>query len=74
MLKVPPIDQKRMVTFINHFTINTVNFLNDFMTTVESRFVELESKMRTIESSLMIVEAKVSARDGYILLPFEKVL
>lgn len=59
LIKVPPIDQKRMVAFINHFTITTVTFLNNFMTNVESRFVELESKLRGVESSLLIVEAKV---------------
>lgn len=57
--EVPPIDQKRMVAFINHFIVNTVTFLNEFMRNVESKFIEFESKLQTIEASLQIVEAKV---------------
>lgn len=68
--KVPPIDQKRMVTFINQFTISTVKFLNEFMTNVESRFVELESKLRDVETSLLIVEAKVCISDCYVIMSF----
>lgn len=57
--EVPPIDQKRMVAFINEFIISTVSFLNEFMTNIETKFVEFELKMQKIEASLMIVEAKV---------------
>lgn len=48
-----------MVAFINHFIVNTVTFLNDFMANIESKFIEFESKLQNIESSLTIVEAKV---------------
>lgn len=57
--EVPPIDQKRMVAFINEFITSTVNFLNEFMKNTEEKFVEFELKMQKIEASLMIVEAKV---------------
>lgn len=56
---MPPIEQKRMVAFINHFIVNTVSFLNEFLANVESKFVEFESKLQNIEASLQIVEAKV---------------
>lgn len=58
-IEVPPIDQKRMVAFINEFIITTVSFLNEFMTNIETKFVEFELKLQKIEASLMIVEAKV---------------
>lgn len=57
--EVPPIEQKRLVAFINEFIISTVTFLNEFMTNVESKFVDFELKMQKIEASLLIVEAKV---------------
>lgn len=57
--EVPPIEQKRMVAFINEFIISTVTFLNEFMKNVETKFVEFELKMQKIEASLLIVEAKV---------------
>lgn len=57
--EVPPIEQKRMAAFINEFITSTVTFLNDFMTKCENKFVEFEQKMQRIESSLLIVEAKV---------------
>lgn len=59
IFEIAPIEQKRLVAFINEFIISTVNFLNEFMTNVESKFVEFELKMQKIEASLLIVEAKV---------------
>lgn len=64
--EVPPIDQKRMVAFINEFIVSTVSFLNQFMTNCETKFVEFELKMQKIEASLLIVEAKVP---NFILHP-----
>lgn len=72
---MPPIEQKRMVAFINNFIVNTVTFLNEFMANVESKFIEFESKLQTIELSLQIVEAKVFINHHIILnrceCPFE---
>ncbi|XP_031619327.1 WASH complex subunit 3 [Contarinia nasturtii] len=59
--QVPPIEQKRLVAFINEFIISTVTFLNEFMTNVESKFVDFELKMQKIEASLLIVEAKMAS-------------
>lgn len=58
-LKVPPIDQKRIVAFINHFVINTVEFLNKFAVNCETKFIDFESKLHKVEASLAILEAKV---------------
>lgn len=60
--KVPPIEQKRMAAFINHFVVTTTEFLNEFIANVESKFIELETKLRFVESSLLIVESKVCER------------
>lgn len=57
--KVPSIDQKRMLAFINHFILNTVDFLNKFIANCETKFIEFDTKLQKIESSLVIVESKV---------------
>lgn len=56
---MPAIDQKRIVAFINHFVVNTVTFLNQFALNCETKFVDFESKLMQMESSLSILESKV---------------
>lgn len=48
-----------MQTFLNEFLITTTNFLNGFVSDVDERFYEFESKLSKIEGSLLIIEAKV---------------
>lgn len=48
-----------MQTFLNEFLITTTNFLNGFVSDVDDRFYEFESKLSKIEGSLLIIEAKV---------------
>lgn len=57
--KVPPIDQKRIVAFINHFVIKTAEFLNKFAVNCETKLIAFESKLHKVEASLAILEAKV---------------
>lgn len=57
--KVPSIEQKRMLAFINHFILNTVDFLNKFIANCETKFIEFDTKLQKVESSLLIVESKV---------------
>lgn len=57
--QVPPIDQKRIVAFINHFVVNTVAFLNKFAVNCETKFIDFDSKLHKVEASLAILEAKV---------------
>lgn len=52
--------QKRMLAFINHFVIKTVQFLNNFANECETKLINYEMKMQTIEASLKILETKVS--------------
>lgn len=48
-----------MLAFVNHFLINSCEFLNDFVLKCESKFIELERKLQKVEVSLTILEAKV---------------
>ncbi|XP_053684515.1 WASH complex subunit 3 [Sabethes cyaneus] len=59
--ELPPTNQKRMVAFINHFILTTVNFLNRFATDCESKLIAHEHKMQSLEASLLIVEAKLAS-------------
>ncbi|KZC09122.1 WASH complex subunit CCDC53 [Dufourea novaeangliae] len=59
--KVPPINQKRTIAFINHFIVHTVTFLNKFALSCEERLFEFENKLQRIEASLEILESWLSS-------------
>ncbi|XP_033225569.1 WASH complex subunit 3 [Belonocnema kinseyi] len=62
--KVPPINQKRTITFINHFIVHTVTFLNKFALTCEERLFEFENKLQRVQASLEILESRLSSIPG----------
>ncbi|XP_004521883.1 WASH complex subunit 3 isoform X1 [Ceratitis capitata] len=59
--QMPPLHQKRVLAFINHFIINSCNFLNDFAMKCETKFIDLERKMQKVDAALTIIEAKLSS-------------
>ncbi|XP_031829292.1 coiled-coil domain containing 53 [Nomia melanderi] len=59
--KVPAINQKRTISFINHFIVHTVTFLNKFVLSCEERLFEFENKLQRIEASLAILESWLSS-------------
>ncbi|PBC29881.1 WASH complex subunit 3 [Apis cerana] len=59
--KVPPINQKRTISFINHFIVHTVTFLNKFTLSCEERLLQFEYKLQRIEASLEILESWLSS-------------
>lgn len=62
--KVPPINQKRTITFINHFIAHTVTFLNKFSLTCEEKLFEFENKLQRVQASLEILESRLSSVPG----------
>ncbi|KAI5711285.1 hypothetical protein M8J76_002935 [Diaphorina citri] len=62
--KAPPIQQKRIVEFVNNFLISTVSFLNTFTNNCEIHLQRLNVKLRKIEADLSILEAKLSSVPG----------
>ncbi|KAL0119671.1 hypothetical protein PUN28_007839 [Cardiocondyla obscurior] len=62
--KVPPINQKRTVSFINHFITHTVTFLNKFALSCEERLFDFENKLQRLEASLEILESRLSSIPG----------
>ncbi|XP_018403705.1 PREDICTED: WASH complex subunit CCDC53 isoform X2 [Cyphomyrmex costatus] len=62
--KVPSINQKRTVSFINHFITHTVMFLNKFALSCEERLFDFENKLQKLEASLEILESRLSSIPG----------
>ncbi|KYQ47676.1 WASH complex subunit CCDC53 [Trachymyrmex zeteki] len=64
VFQVPPINQKRTVSFINHFITHTVTFLNKFALSCEERLFDFENKLQKLEASLEILESRLSSIPG----------
>lgn len=61
LVQAPPINQKRLVTFINHFLINTVDFLNKFSKHCTYKLFTLDQKINRIEAELCLLESKLNS-------------
>ncbi|XP_018602620.1 WASH complex subunit 3 isoform X2 [Scleropages formosus] len=64
LTKVPAIQQKRMVAFLNQFLVHTVRFLNRFSTVCEEKLAGVSLRIQQIETTLSILEAKLSSIPG----------
>ncbi|XP_078273246.1 WASH complex subunit 3 [Rhinoraja longicauda] len=64
LTRVPGIQQKRTVAFLNQFIVHTVQFLNRFSTVCEEKLATLSLRIQQIETTLNILEAKLSSIPG----------
>ncbi|KAJ8379040.1 hypothetical protein AAFF_G00231310 [Aldrovandia affinis] len=64
LTKVPAIQQKRIVAFLNQFIVHTVRFLNRFSTVCEEKLASISLRIQQIETTLSILEAKLSSIPG----------
>ncbi|XP_023672663.1 WASH complex subunit 3 [Paramormyrops kingsleyae] len=64
LTKVPAIPQKRVVAFLNQFIVHTVRFLNRFSTVCEEKLASISLRIQQIETTLSILEAKLSSIPG----------
>nr|DBA30975.1 TPA: hypothetical protein GDO54_006895 [Pyxicephalus adspersus] len=64
LTKVPAIQQKRTVAFLNQFVVHTVQFLNRFSTVCEEKLSTLSLRIQQIETTLNILDAKLSSIPG----------
>ncbi|XP_057711426.1 WASH complex subunit 3 isoform X2 [Corythoichthys intestinalis] len=64
LTKVPAIQQRRMVAFLNQFIVHTVRFLNNFSTVCEEKLANISLRIQQIETTLCILEAKLSSIPG----------
>ncbi|GAB1295468.1 Coiled-coil domain-containing protein 53 [Apodemus speciosus] len=58
LTKVPAIQQKRTVAFLNQFVVHTVQFLNRFSAVCEEKLADLSLRIQHIETTLNILDAK----------------
>ncbi|EHA98204.1 Coiled-coil domain-containing protein 53 [Heterocephalus glaber] len=71
LTKVPAIQQKRTVAFLNQFVVHTVQFLNRFATVCEEKLANLSLRIQQIETTLNILDAKLSSIPGLDEVTFE---
>ncbi|XP_008054690.1 WASH complex subunit 3 isoform X2 [Carlito syrichta] len=71
LTKVPAIQQKRTVAFLNQFVVHTVQFLNRFSTLCEEKLADLSLRIQQIETTLNILDAKLSSIPGLDDITFE---
>ncbi|NXH81473.1 WASC3 protein, partial [Edolisoma coerulescens] len=69
--QVPAIQQKRTVAFLNQFVVHTVQFLNRFSTVCEEKLSALSLRIQQIETTLNILDAKLSSIPGLEDVKFE---
>ncbi|KAF5901651.1 WASH complex subunit CCDC53 [Clarias magur] len=62
--KVPAIQQRRIVAFLNQFIVHTVRFLNRFSTVCEEKLATISLRIQQIETTLSILETKLSSIPG----------
>uniref|UniRef100_T2M2V6 WASH complex subunit CCDC53 n=1 Tax=Hydra vulgaris TaxID=6087 RepID=T2M2V6_HYDVU len=62
--KTPAINYKRTLAFLNHFVTHTVRFLNRFSGDCENKLRDLQGKIQKLETTLCILEAKLSSIPG----------
>ncbi|XP_058789810.1 WASH complex subunit 3 [Phymastichus coffea] len=58
--KIPSVNQKRTIAFINHFIAHTITFLNKFSLSCEEKLFDFEDKIQRVEASLELLEARLS--------------
>ncbi|XP_072309881.1 WASH complex subunit 3 [Eucyclogobius newberryi] len=64
LTKVPAIQQRRTIAFLNQFIVHTVRFLNRFSTVCEEKLANISLRVQQIETTLSILEAKLSSIPG----------
>ncbi|XP_044297126.1 WASH complex subunit 3 [Varanus komodoensis] len=71
LTKVPAIQQKRTVAFLNQYVVHTIQFLNRFSTVCEEKLSALSLRIQQIETTLNILDAKLSSIPGLEDVKFE---
>ncbi|XP_024144163.1 WASH complex subunit 3 [Oryzias melastigma] len=64
LTKVPAIQQRRIVAYLNQFVVHTVRFLNRFSTVCEEKLANISLRIQQIDTTLCILEAKLASIPG----------
>ncbi|XP_014259390.1 WASH complex subunit 3 isoform X1 [Cimex lectularius] len=59
--EAPPIHQKRLVTFFNHYILSTVEFINAFSESCANKLFLFDQKICKIEAELRLLETKINS-------------
>lgn len=62
--EVPSVPHKVTLSFINNFVVNTTHFLNKFGITCEKKLKEVDTKIKGLEITLNLLEAKLNSIEG----------
>nr|XP_018672724.1 WASH complex subunit 3-like [Ciona intestinalis] len=62
--KIPALNHRRSVTFMNHFITHTSNFLNNFAAVTDEQLAKQSLEMQKLEIALKILEAKLDSIPG----------
>lgn len=62
--EVPPVPPSVTLSFVNNFVINTTQFLNRFAVSCEKKLREVDGKIKGLEVSLNLLEAKLNSIEG----------
>ena len=62
--KVKPIEQNRLIVFINNFLDTTVSQCNELIYTIDSRLDRVNRKLNICETNLLILESKLNSIPG----------
>lgn len=62
--KVKSIEKNRLIAFMNQFIISFLHQCNEFNYTVDSRLMDINRKLNTCESNLIILESKLTSVSG----------
>ncbi|KAK6622027.1 hypothetical protein RUM44_001834 [Polyplax serrata] len=61
---VNAINKKRLLAFVNHFIVNTTQFLNNLSKSCEYGLMTLENKIQKLETSIVMLESKLNSVPG----------
>lgn len=57
--QMKPLETKQIVAFVNYFMVRNVQMLQDFVSNVERRIVDMEKRLSRVEVELKLLELKV---------------
>ena len=58
---VESLQRKRIVAFVNHFLIRTVESLTLFSQTCDAKLASVSARLRKLENALLLLEAKLES-------------
>ena len=62
--EAPSVPHKITLSFINNFVVNTTHFLNKFGVTCEQKLKDVDTKIKGLEVTLNLLEAKLNSIEG----------